>query len=159
MTFKTMRLTTIHQLAFNDYERAVYKARWRSLLRWLTRQCNDLLVFDQIRPCLVHRGQHALGLKIVPLDQIVGSEGRARDFDRAFFPRQIHTKERWLSIARAFYAQVPLPPVELVKVGDSYFVIDGHHRLSVARAHGQDFVDAHVTEIDLRNDTKALAEC
>jgi hypothetical protein len=154
-----MIFTTFHQRAFNDYERAVYKARWRGWFSWFTRQCNDLLAFDQIRPCLAHRGQHALGLKIVPLDKIVGSEGRARDFDRAFFPRQIHTKERWLSIARAFYAQVPLPPVALVKVGDSYFVTDGHHRISVARAHGQDFVDAHITEVDLPNDAKVLTEC
>jgi hypothetical protein len=153
-----MTFTTVHRQAFNDYERAVYKAQWRSWFHWFTRQGNDLLAFEQIRPRLAHSGQHTLGLKIVPLDQIVGSEGRARDFDRAFFPRQMHTKERWLNIARAFYAEIPLPPVELVKVGDSYFVMDGHHRLSVARAHGQDFVDAQVTEVDLPNGAPVLTE-
>lgn len=154
-----MSSTTFHQLAFADYERAVYKARWRDWRSWFTRQCNDLLAFEQIRPCLAHRQQHALGLKVVPLDKIVGSEGRAHDFDRAFFPRQIHTKERWLSIDRAHYAEIPLPPVELVKVGESYFVVDGHHRVSVARTRGQEFVDAHVTEIDLPNDGVALPIC
>jgi hypothetical protein len=154
-----MTATTFHQRAFDDYERAVYQARWRDWLSWFTRKCNNLLAFEQIRPCLAHRQQHALGLKIVPLDKIGGSEGRVRDFDRAFFPRQLHTKERWLSIDRAFYAEVPLPPVELVKVGDIYFVVDGHHRISVARARGQEFVDAHVTEIDLPNSAEVLSKC
>ena len=158
-TIAPMRPATIHQLAFGDYERAVSTAWWRGWFHRFTRQCNDLLAFEQIRPCLAHNGHHALGLKVVPLDKIIGSEGRARDFDRAFFPRQRHTKERWLNIASAFHAQVPLPPVDLVKVGDIYFVKDGHHRISVARAQGQAFVDAQVTEVDLPHDVQVLTEC
>jgi hypothetical protein len=144
-------MTTIsyNQAAFYDFERAVRKAAWRDRISWLTRKCNDLLSFEQIRRCLSLKGQHPLGLQIVALDKIVGSEGRAHDFDRAFFPRSAHTQQRWIGIAQANYAQVPLPPVDLVKIGENYFVTDGHHRISVARAQGQDFIDAYVTEIDI----------
>jgi len=146
------------QPIFDDFASAVFIAKWRDWLSRFTRRCNDLLVLDQIRPRLTRRGQHALGLQIVPLNNIVGSEGRAHDFDRAFFPRQTHTQERWLSVARAFYANVPLPPVELIKLGDLYFVMDGHHRISVARTHGQKFIDAHVIEIDMPNGTESLKD-
>lgn len=157
-TIHFMTSTTFDYCAFEDYQRAVHKARWRDWFSWLTRKCNDLLAFEQIRPSLAHQGNHLLGLQVVPLDKIAGSEGRVHDFDRAFFPRQIHTKERWLSIARAFYAQVPLPPVDLIKVGEMYFVIDGHHRISVARVYGQEFIDAYVTEIALPNGASVRAE-
>jgi hypothetical protein len=88
------------------------------------------------------KGEHELGTRIVPIDQIVGSVGRCGDFDRAFYPRQTFTGQRWIGIARASYQHIALPLMELYKVGDMYFVKDGHHRLSVARVNGQDFVDA-----------------
>jgi hypothetical protein len=78
-------------------------------------------------------------------------EGRFREFDRAFLPRQLQTRDRWVIIAKAYYEQVTLPPVELLKIGDGYFVRDGNHRISVARSRGQDFVDADVTEIEADN--------
>lgn len=137
-----------NRLALQDFESAMLKAFWRNLLCRLTRKTNDLLSFDQVRQDRPLTGQHYRGLQAVSLDQIVGSEGHHRDFDRAFFPRQSQTKDRWLSINRAYYQQVPLPPVELFKVGQVYFVRDGNHRVSVARAHGQAFIDAYVTEID-----------
>lgn len=121
---------------------------WRTVKSWFTRQCNCLLPFDrsQLRGAL--RSQRYVGLQTVPLDQIVGSEGRFREFDRAFFPRQTHTMERWLSLAKAHYQAVALPPVDLIKVGDRYFVTDGNHRISVARAQGQTFIDAQVVEVE-----------
>ena len=97
---------------------------------------------------LPFRGQRYIGLHEVPIDKIVGSMGRYRDFDRAFLPRQKRTKDRWINIGKAHYADVILPPVELYKIGEVYFVIDGNHRVSVARERGQIEVDAHVIEID-----------
>jgi hypothetical protein len=88
---------------------------------------------------------HALGLKTVPIRQIQGSEGRPLDFDRRFRPLRPQSKERWISIAVAREQDVPLPPVDLVKVGDHYFVRDGHHRISVAWTYGQIDIDAQVT--------------
>jgi hypothetical protein len=144
-----MTTTIFNQLLLQDFERARRRAFWRDLLSRLTRKGNDLLSFDQVRQDLPLTKQHYRGLQAVPLNHIVGSEGRYRDFDRDFFPRQTRTKARWLSINQAHYQAMPLPPVELFKVGQVYFVRDGNHRVSVARAHGQEFIDAYVIEIDV----------
>jgi hypothetical protein len=143
-----MNTMTFNPLAVGNFERAMFKASWRDWLSRLTRRQNDLLSLDEIRGHLPLKGQHYLGLQIVPLDKIVGSEGHHQDFDRAFFPRQIRSKDRWVRIDQAYYEQTPLPPVELAKFGDMYFVRDGNHRISVARVRGQDFIDAYVTEIE-----------
>lgn len=144
-----MTTPILDQLVLQDFERAKHRAFWRDLFSRLTQRGNDLFSLDQARQDLPLTRQHYLGLRAVPLDQIVGSEGHYRDFDRAFFPRQTRTKERWLSINQAHYEQVTLPPVELFKVGQVYVVRDGNHRISVARAHGQEFIDAYIIEIDV----------
>jgi hypothetical protein len=80
----------------------------------------------------------------VPLRQIRGSAGRSHDFDAVFHPRQGRNKGRWLRIAVARQMGTYLPPVELVRIGDAYFVRDGHHRISVAHAMGQACIEAEV---------------
>ena len=137
------------QLAKGDFERAVSRAFWHKVISWLSRRSNDLLPFDTVREHLPIKGQHYLGLKQVEIKKIVGSTGRYMDFDRAFLPLQTHTKDRWVSVDKARYDQVNLPPVELYKMGDIYFVRDGNHRVSVAREWGQEFIDAYVTEIEI----------
>jgi hypothetical protein len=139
----------VTSLGLDNFDRARRKAVWRDWFSRLTGKDNDLLSFQQTRQDLPLKGQHYLGLQVVALDQILGSESRRHDFDRAFFPRQSRTRDRWLNIDQAYYQQVALPPVELVKLGHIYFVRDGNHRISVARAHGQDFIDAYVTEIEV----------
>jgi hypothetical protein len=136
-------------MANQDFERAFQKGFWRKVLRWLTGESNDLLPFDAVKDRLPIQGQHYIGLCQVPIDQIVGSLGRYRDFDRAFVPLQKRTKDRWVSIDKAHYESISLPAVELYKMGDVYFVRDGNHRVSVARERGQLIVDAFVTEIDI----------
>jgi uncharacterized ParB-like nuclease family protein len=136
-------------LAQDDFERAYRRGFWRMLSSWLTGQPNDLLPFDAVREQIPIQGQHFIGLQQVPLEQIVGSLGRYRDFDRAFLPRQARTRGRWVSIDSAQYDAVILPPVDLYKVGEIYFVRDGNHRVSVARERGQEFIDANVIEIEV----------
>lgn len=138
-----------HYQANQDFERAIFRAFIRKVVSLLTGRDNNLLPFDAVRERLPIRGQHYLGLKQVPIDQIVGSLGRYHDFDRAFLPTQTRTKARWVSIDQAHYQQISLPPVELFKIGEIYFVKDGNHRVSVARERGQSFVDAYVIEIDV----------
>jgi hypothetical protein len=84
------------------------------------------------------------GLMAVPIAEIVGSEGRAMDFDADFTPLGEHTRDRWVRVAigRSFGAS--LPPVQLIRTADGYYVSDGHHRISVARALGEDFIEAEV---------------
>ena len=89
--------------------------------------------------------RRAAGTQAVPIQQICGSEGRCEDFDNAFRPLKGHTQDRWLSVARGYLAGHGLPPVELIQIGESYFVRDGHHRISVAAAIGQHEIDAVVT--------------
>jgi hypothetical protein len=93
------------------------------------------------------------GLRSVPLSQICGSEGRTRDFDRHFNPLRSHTQQRWLNVMLARRLDVPLPPVELIQIGDAYFVRDGHHRVSVAHALGEVCIDAEVTLWELAEAT------
>ena len=89
--------------------------------------------------------RRAAGTQTVPIDEIRGSEGRCDDFDIAFRPLKAHTRDRWLSVARANLQGLGLPPVELIRIGGVYFVRDGHHRISVAAALGQQEIDAEVT--------------
>lgn len=85
-----------------------------------------------------------VGQRTVPIAQIRGSEGRTGDFDRDFNPIKDHTRQRWLGIAAAREQGKVLPPVSLIQVGDLYFVKDGHHRISVTRAFGQEAIEAKV---------------
>jgi hypothetical protein len=105
------------------------------------------LAFDEVREKLHLGGPVFRGVHAVPLDRIVGSVDRYHDFDRLFLPTQSHTSDRWRKISRARYEDVSLPPVLLFKVGEVYFVVDGNHRVSVAREAGQEYIDAEVREV------------
>jgi hypothetical protein len=123
------------------------KALLAALLDGIRRQPTDMLAFEAVRACLNIRGQVALGHQIVPVDHIIGSEGRYSDFDRRFLPRNEAVEHRWRSIERAMDRLIDLPPVDLWKISDIYFVRDGNHRVSVARWMGQQHIDAIVTEM------------
>jgi hypothetical protein len=134
-------------VASADYRRARRRAFMRGVLSWFRRSDNALLAFEEVRRGIHAQAQREGGLREVPIDQIVGSVGRYRDFDRAFLPRQARTRDRWESVDRAHHDGTELPAVDLYKIGDTYFVKDGNHRVSVARERGQVFIDAHVIEV------------
>ncbi|HEY0737474.1 MAG TPA: DUF4032 domain-containing protein [Herpetosiphonaceae bacterium] len=132
-------------------EQAFRRARLQAWIsgirgRW-GRRLTELVSFPDVRARILVRGQRDLGLRLVALHQIVGSEGRRGDFDRQFAPRRSHTRDRWERIDLARLEDRGLPPVELIQVGEIYFVRDGHHRLSVARQAGQQEIEAHVVEL------------
>jgi hypothetical protein len=133
-----------------DFGTARRKAFWNEIMSFLSGRPNRLLSWDEVRDKLGIRGQVYRGMQAVPVDKIIGSVGRYRDFDRVFLPTQDRTADRWRSIARAHYDDVGLPPVKLYKIGDAYFVLDGNHRVSVARERGVEFVDAEVIEAGTR---------
>jgi hypothetical protein len=87
-------------------------------------------------------------MRTVPVGQIGGSVGRCSEFDGDFLPAKANVKEKWKRIDRAFYRGEKLPPVSLYKVGGFYFVLHGHHRVSVACYHGVEWIDAYVTEFN-----------
>ena len=133
--------------ASSDFEKAYKRGFWSRIIKRLKGETTQLLPFDEVRDRFPLEGQHYLGLKTIPIDHIVGSLGRYRDFDRAFLPVRRHIKNRWIKIDEAWLGNVELPPVDLYKIGEIYFVKDGNHRVSVARENGQEFIDAYVTEI------------
>ncbi len=122
-------------------------ARLNRLLAWLIpgRDLEDLS--DVVRNRSVS-SQHYAGLRRVPIHAIIGSESKSQDFDRSFNPRHDHQMQRWLRVAQAYRVD-GLPPVELVEVAGRYFVRDGHHRISVARAMGAVEIDAEVVVWEL----------
>lgn len=130
-----------------DFTRARSAAFVNMIRSVLLRRSTDLLPLSEVRSRIYIRGQRDLGVIEVPLDQIIGSEGRYTDFDRFFLPLTDETEERWKKIGRAYYQDVVLPPIELIKIGDLYFVRDGNHRVSVARLRGQVDIDARVVEL------------
>jgi hypothetical protein len=141
-----MGVRFFEQQAREDFARARRKAFLQSIADWFTRRSGELVPLEEVRSRLKIRGSAYRGLQQVPLPKIVGSEGRYADFDRRFLPRQTQTQQRWQSVDIAHYEDIPLPPVELYKIGEVYFVKDGNHRVSVARERGQYEIDAYVTE-------------
>jgi hypothetical protein len=125
------------------------KAFWSSLLPLLTGRSRRLIDFSTKLNGRKIRSRHYAGSQTVQIRSIKGSEGRSDDFDRDFNPIQTRTTYRWMSVATARSAGVTLPPVELIQIGGDYCVRDGHHRISVARAFGEDFIDAEVTVLEL----------
>jgi len=133
-----------------DYTRARLKAFFHDVVVIVAGRPRDLLSFEQVRQTLHAYCQRDAGLRTVPVKQIVGSVDRYRDFARSFLPTQSHTEDKWKGIDRARLQDVELPPIQLYKVGGVYFVRDGHHRVSVAREKGAEFIDAEVIECQAR---------
>jgi hypothetical protein len=129
-----------------DFTRARRPARLRALVARLRREhaSNRLLSFDDVRREHATNNRFYRGSRVVEMEEIVGSVGRWRDFDRSFLPARASMAERWKRIDRAFQRGEDLPPVELYEVGQAYFVMDGHHRVSVARFHDVPTVEATV---------------
>jgi len=138
------------QRARADYSRARFKAFLNGVFSALSGRPTTLLSYDEIKEQLHIGGPVYRGVQTIPVDQIAGSLNRYHQFDRAFLPTQDETSDRWQNISRAFYEDVSLPPVVLYKVGQVYFVVDGHHRVSVAREQGQEFIEAEVREAATR---------
>jgi hypothetical protein len=139
--------------AQDDFLRVRRRQALRALGRRFARGGGDvmaMLPFDEVVGELGRLGETRLGLQVVPLDSIVGTVDRAKEFDRAFQPTSSQVRARWERIAQAMRRGEALPPVQLYRVGEVHFVRDGHHRVSVARALGRRDIEAYVTEVHTR---------
>jgi hypothetical protein len=101
---------------------------------------------DEIRRPVPRSGVMYRGGGTVEVSRIVGSVGKHEQFDTSFMPLSSASPQKWKRIDRAFRHGQELPPVSLLKLGEDYFVIDGNHRVSVARFHGVEWIDAEITE-------------
>jgi hypothetical protein len=128
-----------------EFSRARQRAFFEQWLNFVKGQPKDLLAFEEIKQNLRLHNAAYKGLQEIELDKIVGSVGRYRDFTRTFLPKEDMDEQRWRRVD-AIAHQQGFPPIEVYKVGDVYFVRDGNHRLSVARMHGAQTIEAYVTE-------------
>jgi hypothetical protein len=141
--------------AQHDFLRARRRAALAKLIARLRGEPDDVGVvmpYEEVIEALGFVSERSAGYQVVALDQIVGSVDRGRDFDRRFRPTSGRSRGRWEQIAAAARRGEAFPPVDLMKVGQLYFVRDGHHRVSVARALGRTDIDAYVTDVHTRVD-------
>ena len=128
---------------------SLQRGRRLQFLAGLFGRSRRLLALDEIRRQGSISSQRGAGLLMVPISRIRGSDGRIGDFDRDFHPLKARLRQRWMDIAAARLQGKTLPPVDLVRIGDVYFVLDGHHRISVAAVLGQKRVQAKVVVWEL----------
>jgi hypothetical protein len=139
--------------AQHDFLRARRRAilgRLAARLRLEPGDVEVILPYEEVIEALGFVSERRLGLQVVPIAAIVGTVDRERDFDRHFRPTSARVRGRWEEIAAAMRRGDALPPVDLIKIGEIYFVRDGHHRVSVACALGHTDIDAYVTEVITR---------
>ena len=133
--------------ASRHFSKARMQAFWQEVWALLTGKSIDLLRFEEVKQRLRLTDERYLGLREIPLDKIVGSVGRYRDFTRTFLPRTTAVRSRWQRLDALARGPEGFPPIEVYKVGEVYFVIDGNHRVSVARQLGAKTIEAYVTEL------------
>jgi hypothetical protein len=131
----------------SKFQGARAKAFWQELSNLVRGKSTELLSFEEIRTRLRLKAESYRGLQDIELDKIVGSVGRYSDFTKNFLPKTNEMKERWSRVYAQINSMQGVPPIEVYKVGDVYFVRDGNHRVSIAKQLGDATIQAHVTEL------------
>src|SRR3954447_15096978 len=136
--------------AESDFARARRRGNVQRIVAFLRREPDDvnlILPFDEVVRALGMIGRRSLGTQVIELDSVVGTVDRLRSFDRSFNPASPEVRARWQSIAEARRRGEAMPPIDVYRIGEAHFVRDGHHRVSVALAQGDDVIEASVIEI------------
>jgi len=135
------------QMAIRDFQAARQRASVQEILARFSGKSTQLLSYDEVAEKLKLRIRTERGVQHIPIDAIVGSVGRDTDFTRAFLPRSMVDKQRWANVKAAMEDGAGLPPIEVYKVGEVYFVMDGNHRVSIAKQEGFTSIEARVIEV------------
>ena len=133
-----------YNTAMSCFRSAMLKGKLSRIRRGILRHRRWLYDLASIKSQIGLMGSYYAGIKVVSMEHVIGTEGRSDGFDIDFYPLSEESCERWVNMALVYLSHIPLPPVVLTQVGDVYFVRDGHHRISVARAFGQAAMDAEV---------------
>ena len=139
--------------ALEDFDAARFRAFRRAIRSILTRRARRLQSIEPVLEAAGLEGRSFGGIHEIPLDRVVGSAAppsKASDFDPGFLPVNRRMRDRWTRIYQAMVEGDELPPVDVYKVGEQYYVIDGHHRVSVARSLGRPTINARVVEVKTR---------
>lgn len=139
--------TELRHSAITDFYRARSQATLKELLAHITGRSIELLSYEDVRQKLRAKGSGERTLKEIPLTAIVGSVGRYTDFTRDFLPLRDSDRDRWIQVQLATHGMTGLPPIDVYQISEAYFVIDGNHRVSVARQLGAKYIQAYVTEV------------
>ncbi|WP_010256604.1 hypothetical protein [Treponema primitia] len=138
---------THHLQAAEDFSKARGRALLSRIQHFMNVDRDNLLSFNDVKEILRPKNETYRGMQAIPIDLIVGSEGRYRDFNKYFLPRSEHLRSRWERVDMARLKDIILPPIQLYEIGGVYFVRDGNHRVSVARTQGMEIIDAEVTSL------------
>ena len=133
-----------YNTALNRFKATLGKGKLVRLIRRVLQHLQSMYDLNALKPALGLHGSFYSGIQVVPIRSIIGSEGRTTDFDMDFHPIRGASRERWVNMTMAYLAGFQLAAIQLIRVGESYFVRDGHHRISVSRAFGQLAMDAEV---------------
>jgi hypothetical protein len=138
-------------MASTSFDRARRRRAYRRIGGLLGRRTrpSDLLPLDEATRRLRPFSRRHLGLKAIPVSQIVGTDSRGADFDRDFLPRRPEIGPRWRGVEAAF-PEGGFPPIAVYQLGEAYFIIDGHHRVAIARQRRMETIDAEVTQLTAR---------
>lgn len=153
---KTLNRQILTDEALHKFSQVSFSAKMHQLWAKFTHRCFCLLNLDDETKRNQLASSHYAGVKNVDINRIRGTLSKANEFDAEFNPIQARSRDRWINIAIEKMGGRELPPVELVKVGDIYYVRDGHHRISVSRSMGQSFIDAEITEMQLQPNRSVL---
>ena len=135
------------QQAVYDFRNARQRAAMQSVMAQLRGKSNELLSYQEVAQKLKLAQGAEVGRRDIPLDAIVGSVGRYTDFSRTFLPLHDYDQVRWAEVKTAMESLEGVPPIDVYKVGEVYFVRDGNHRVSVARRLGASSIEANVIEV------------
>ena len=149
VNFSIMDRSPNYHIAVQDFQSAHLRGKLQGVLARITGKSNELLSYEEIADKLKLQGRSDKGIQNIPVDAIVGSVGRYTDFTRTFLPRRAESQQRWANVKTATMDPVGqgLEPIEVYKVSEVYFVLDGNHRVSIARQEGWKTIQAHVIEI------------
>lgn len=136
--------------AISDFREARRKATMREIVARLTGTDADLLSYEEVRRLLKGKVSAKKALQEIPIDAIIGSVNRYDDFTRDFLPRETVKADRWAMVEMGTYKMEGLPPIEVYQIGEAYFVIDGNHRVSVAKSIDVQYIQAYVTRVETR---------
>jgi hypothetical protein len=143
------RSIAIRKQSYALFNRVMIKGCVRRFFANLFRKSYELFSLSSLLKNGESLNAMEVGIRTIPLKLVVGSENRCKDFDNQFSPLSERNHQRWLRISDMFIKGETIPAVELIQIGQFYFVRDGHHRISVARALGKQFIDAKVTVFQL----------
>ena len=140
-------MNLIDKTTEEDFSRARNKALFNEIQHFLTPEEVSLISLNDVKQLMKPTNETYVGMKVIPIDKIVGSEGRYNDFDNHFFPKSSHLRMRWEHVDEAALKDIILPPIKVYEISGLYFVRDGNHRVSVAKSRGTEFIDAEVVSL------------